>query len=69
MVKHELRVTSFEIRVKTLKHELKFKSASLNTRVTSSDPRITKSIKTQVNSLIKSSSFPKILSPKFFGNS
>ena len=41
---------------------------SLITRFTSSNPRIIKSIKIQVNSL-KSSSFPKILRPKLFGNS
>ena len=61
---------------------MKFKSASSNPRVTSSNPRVTssnpwvtssnpriiKSMKTKVNSL-KSSSFPKIISPKLFGNS
>ena len=77
---YELWVTSYEL--KAQKHELKFKSASSNPRVTSlnprvttsnppvtsSNPRIIKSLKTQVNSL-KSCSFPKILSPKLFGNS
>ena len=65
MVKHELQVTSYE--VNALKHDLKFKSASSNPRVTSANPRVTssnpriiKSMKTQVNSL-KISLFPKIL--------
>ena len=55
----ELRVTSYEF--KAQKHELKFKSASSN-------PLVIKSMKTQGNSL-KSSSFPKIISPKLLGNS
>ena len=42
MVKHELRVTSYELKMQ--KRQLKFKSASSN-------PQIIKSIKTQVNSL------------------
>ena len=72
------RVTSYEL--KALKHELKFESASSNPRVTnsspwvtssnlpgtSSDQRIIKWMKTQVNSL-KISSFPKIINPKLFG--
>ena len=41
---------------------------SSNLQVTSSNLRIIKSIKTQVSSL-KSLSFPKIISPKLFGNS
>ena len=41
--------------------------ASSNPWVTSSNPRIIKSIKTQVISL-KSSSFPKIISPKLLGS-
>ena len=41
---------------------------SSNSRVTSPNPQIIKWIKTQVNSL-KSCSFPKIVSPKLFGNS
>ena len=62
----ELRVTSYEF--KAQKHELKFKSASSNPGVASSNPLVIKSMKTQGNSL-KSSSFPKIMSPKLLGNS
>ena len=51
-----LRVTSSNPRV-----------TSSNPRITSSNPRIIKSMKTQVSSL-KSSSFLKVASPKFFGN-
>ena len=53
MVKHELRVASYELhglpveslkaRVEIQKQELKFKSASLNPRVTGSNPRVTSS--------------------------
>ena len=82
MVKHELRVASYEFRVESLKArveglkaQVEIKSAISNPRVTSSKPRVTssnlwiiKSIKTQLSSL-KSSSFPKILRPKLFGNS
>ena len=52
MLKRELQVTIYE---------LKFKNASSSPRVTSSNSRIIKSVKTQTNSF-KSSSFPKILS-------
>ena len=46
---------------------MKFKDASSNPRVTSSNVQVRVQIK-QVNSL-KSSSFPKIICPKLFGNS
>ena len=79
-VKHELRVTCCELRVESLKARIEIQSSnarvtSSNPRVTSSNPQVTSSnpwiikwIKTQVSSL-KSSSFPKILSPKLFGSS
>ena len=51
---HELRVRTHELRVPI--HELDFEST-----------RIIKSMKTQVNSL-KIPLFPKIISPKLFGN-
>ena len=78
MVKHKLRVTSYVLRVQSLKarveslkvrveiQKCEFKSTSYEFKSTSS--RIIKSMKTQVNSL-KSSSFPKIISPKLFSNS
>ena len=73
MVKHELRVMSYAL--KAYKQELKFKSASSNLQVTISSPRVTsfnpriiKSMKTQVSSL-KNCSFLKIVSPKLSGNS
>ena len=104
MVKHELRVTSFEftiyelqveslkVRAKIQKCEFKstsyqfkstsyeFKSTSYEFKSTSyefkftiykfkaTSSRIIKSMKTQVNSL-KSSSFPRIISPQLFGSS
>ena len=55
------RVRIYELRVP-------FTSYESNPRVTSSNPRNIKSIKTEVNSL-KSSSFCNIVSPKLFGNS
>ena len=55
------RVTSSILRVTSENPRV----TSLNPRDTSSDPRIIKSMKTQVNSL-KSSPFPKIISPKLF---
>ena len=67
MVKHELPVASYKLRVETLKERVKFKNASSNPSIKSSSPRIIKSMKIRVNSL-KSSSFPKIKSPKLFGN-
>ena len=68
MVKHELQVTSYE---------LKFKSTSWNSnpQVTSSNPRVASS-KTRVQeslnywiikALIKSSSFSTTISPELFG--
>ena len=75
-VKHELRVTSYKLRVESLKarveslkprveiQKCEFKSMSYEFEST----RIIKSMKTQVNRL-KSSSFPKIISPKLLGNS
>ena len=75
MVKHELRVTSYELGVESSKvrvaiQKYEFKSASYELQFTSYKFRsaIMKSIKTQVNSL-KISLFPKILSPKLLGNS
>ena len=67
MVKHELPVASYKLRVETLKERVKFKNASSNPSIKSSSPRIIKSMKIHVNSR-KSSSFPKIKSPKLFGN-
>ena len=52
---YEFISTSYELRLQNL-------------QVTSSNPRIIKSMKSQVSSL-KSSSFLKIVSPKLFGNS
>ena len=66
MVKHELRVKSCEVRVTS--YELKIKGTGSNPQVTSSNPQIIKSVKTQVNSL-KIFPFPKVISPKLFGNS
>ena len=68
---YELRAESLKARVEIQKCEFKstsyeFKSTSYEFKSTIS--RIIKSMKTQVNSL-KSSSFPKIISPKLFGNS
>ena len=83
MVKHELRVESLKARAESLKarveiQKCKFKSTSYEFKSTSYEfestsyefesTRITKSMKIQVNTL-KSSSFPKIISPKLFGNS
>ena len=58
------RVTSSNSRVTSSNPRV----TSSNTQVTSSNPWIIKWIKTQVSSL-KSSSFPKILSPKLFSSS
>ena len=65
------RVTSLNPRVTILN----LRVASSNPQLTSSNPRFTslnlriiKSMKIQVNSL-ESSSFPKIINPKLFGNS
>ena len=66
MVKHELRVKSFKARVEIQKCEFKSMSYKSKSTITSSNPRIIKSTKTQVNSL-KISSFPKIINPKLFG--
>ena len=55
----ELRAESLKARVKVLKVRVKFKIASSN-------PRTIKSMKTQ-GDCFKSSSFPKIISPKLFG--
>ena len=80
MVKHELRVSSYELRVashqwqvESLKvrveiQKCEFESTSYEFESTSYEfesTRIIKSMKTQANSL-KSSSFPKIISPKLY---
>ena len=64
---YEFESTSYEF--KSTSYE--FESTSYEFEFTSYEfesTRIIKSMKTQVNSL-KSSSFPKIISPKLFGNS
>ena len=79
MVKHKFRVMSYELRVGSLKarvesskaraeiQKCEFESTSYELKPTSS--RIfKKSMKTQVNRVLKSSSFPKIITPKLFGN-
>ena len=80
---YELRIESLKARVESLKarveiQKCEFESTSYEFESTSHEfestsyefesTRIIKSMKTQVNSL-KSSSFPKIISPKLFGNS
>ena len=80
---YELRVESWKARVESLKarveiQKCEFKSTSYEFESTSYEfettsyefesTRIVKSMKTQVNSL-KRSSFSKIISPKLFGNS
>ena len=82
---YELRVTSYQLRGESLKTRVEiqkcefkstiyeFKSTSYEFKSTSyefksTSARIIKSMTTQVKSL-KSSSFPKIISPKLFGSS
>ena len=65
MVKHELQVESLKARVEIQTWELE--STSYEFESTSS--RIKNSMKTQLNRVLKSSSFPKIISPTLFGSS
>ena len=77
VARQELGVTSWKLKNTSWMFKStiwNFKSVSSNPRVTSSNlrvpssnPRIIKSIKTQVNNF-KSCLFPKIRSPKLFGN-
>ena len=80
MVKHELRVESLKARVESLNarveiQKCEFQSTSYelestNYEVESTSSRIVKNpMKTHVNRVLKSSSFPMIVSPKLFGNS
>ena len=72
--KCEFKSTSYEFESTSYEFEFtsyEFKSTSYKLESTSHEfefTRIIKSMKIQVNSL-KSSSFPKIISPKLFGNS
>ena len=66
-----LRVSSSNLRATSLNVRITSSNArvtSLNPPFTSSNPRINKPVKTQANSL-KSSSYPKIISPTLFDNS
>ena len=70
-VRHEVRVKSFKARIEIQKCQFKstsykFKSISYKFKSTNANPRIIKSMKSQVNSL-KISSSPKIINPKLFG--
>ena len=62
---YELRVESLKALVESLKARVEIQKCEFE----STSSRIIKnSMKTQVNRVLKSSSFPKIISPKLFGN-